>query len=754
MTNCKNNNAMKKFTIILASITLLASCEHLGPYPNKKMKMVPADDPSEVVAHETVFDQLSNKGLEDADSGPKDEFYRGTGRFVNPVVKSGKPKKSSATGKFTLNFEDAALSEVIKVILSDTLGESYMVNPKVVGKVTLQTSRPLTREELLPTLELLLQVNNAALIKDGTMFRIEPLSSALKAGVNTSVAGRGKGPSAGYQVQIMPLQYVGVEEMREILEPMVSGSAILRADKARNLLMVAGTAKELESIKQTVSTFDVDYMSGMSFGIFTLKNSDVETLNKELEAVYNLAEGSPMAGMFKLVPIERMNAILAITPQPRYLDKIKLWINRLDRAVGSAGGGVIVYRCQHVKADELAATLNEIFTGREKKTKEPTVAAGRKATKISSRNKKTKTKTKKTTRRISSSRKSSAPDISGIGDVRIIADEPNNSIVIVATPQEYETIKAVIKELDVMPLQVLIEATIIEVRLSEQTKYGVSWGLGTNRGVTSSTDKDGNITEAGGSGAARGMAQLGQLAAAAASGASTGGFSYVISNVSNTVQAAIDAFGVDDNINVLSTPSLMVLNNQEAIITVGNKVPTRTNEVTNLGAGVSNTTAVNSGIESTDTGVKLKVTPRVNANGVVIMEIEQSVKEATETKTSNIDSPTILNREINTTVAIYSGETVVLGGLIDETYSDVTTGIPWLKDLPYVGVLFGETDRKKRKSELIVLITPKVVQNKADARRETRKYQLRLPGLYEIDDNLKDISGELKQIKQKQNLPN
>ncbi len=746
---------MKKFTIILASITLLASCEHLGPYPNKKMKMVPADDPTEVTTQETVFDQLSNKGLEDADGSPKDEFYRGTGRFVNPVVKPGESKKSSATGKFTLNFEDAALSEVIKVILSDTLGESYMVNPKVVGKVTLQTSRPLTREELLPTLELLLQVNNAALIKDGSMYRIEPLSSALKAGVNTSVAGKGKAQSAGYQVQIMPLQYVGVEEMREILEPMVSGSAILRADKARNLLMVAGTAKELESIKQTVSTFDVDYMSGMSFGIFTLKNSDVETLNKELEAVYNLAEGSPMAGMFKLVPIERMNAILAITPQPRYLDKIKLWINRLDRAVGSAGGGVIVYRCQHVKADELAATLNEIFTGKEKKTKEPTVAAGRKATKINSRNKKAKTKTKKTTaRRTSSSRRSTAPDISGIGDVRIIADEPNNSIIIVATPQEYETIKAVIKELDVMPLQVLIEATIIEVRLSEQTKYGVSWGLGTNRGVTSSTDDKGKITESGGSGAARGMAQLGELAAAAASGASTGGFSYVISNVSNTVQATIDAFGVDDNINVLSTPSLMVLNNQEAIITVGNKVPTRTNEVTNLGAGVSNTTAVNSGIESTDTGVKLKVTPRVNANGVVIMEIEQSVKEATETKTSNIDSPTILNREINTTVAIYSGETVVLGGLIDETYSDVTTGIPWLKDLPYVGVLFGETDRKKKKSELIVLITPRVVQNKADARRETRKYQLRLPSLYEIDDDLKDISGELKQLKKHQNLPN
>jgi len=747
---------MKKFIIILASITLLASCEHLGPYPNKKMKMVPAEDPSDVVVQETVFDQLSNKGLEDADGGPKDEFYRGTGRFVNPVVKPGKSKKSSATGKFTLNFEDAALSEVIKVILSDTLGESYMVNPKVIGKVTLQTSRPLTREELLPTLELLLQVNNAALIKDGSMYRIEPLSSALKAGVNTSVSG--KGQSAGYQVQIMPLQYVGVEEMREILEPMVSGTAILRADKARNLLMVAGTAKELESIKQTVSTFDVDYMSGMSFGIFTLKNSDVETLNKELEAVYNLAEGSPMAGMFKLVPIERMNAILAITPQPRYLDKIKLWIKRLDRAVGSAGGGVIVYRCQHVKADELASTLNEIFTGKEKKTKEPTVAAGRKATKISSRNKKSKTKTKKTVRRTSSRGKSSAPDISGIGDVRIIADDPNNSIIIVATPQEYETIKAVIKELDVMPLQVLIEATIIEVRLTDQTKYGVSWGIGNNRGVTSSTDSNGKVTETGGSGASRGMAQLGELALAAATGASTGGFSYVISNVTNTVQAAIDAFGNGENINVLSTPSLLVLNNQEASIHVGDKVPVRGETRSFNGTAPTtdnkNNSSLVGSIDSVQTGVTLNVTPRVNANGVVIMDIVQENNNATSTTTSKIDSPTIVERKLETSIAIYSGETVVLGGLISETYNDSTTGIPWLKDLPYLGVLFGETERKKQKSELIVLITPRVIQNKADARRETRRYQLRLPGLYEIGDELKDISGELKQLKDQQNLPN
>jgi general secretion pathway protein D len=302
-----------------------------------------------------------------------------------------------------------------------------------------------------------------------------------------------------------------------------------------------------------------------------------------------------------------------------------------------------------------------------------------------------------------------------------------------------------------MPLQVLIEATIIEVRLSEQTKYGVSWGFGSaGAGTTTTTDSDGKTTTTGEL-VSKGLAQLGTLAA---TGASSGGFSYLISNASNTVQAAIDAFGKDDNINVLSSPSLLVLNNQEARINVGNQVPIRTNETTNLGSGIDNTTAVSSGIETADTGVELKVTPRVNANGVVIMEIEQSVKEAKETDSSEIVSPTILNREINTTVAVHSGETVILGGLINEKYTDDTTGIPWLKDLPYIGPLFGVTDRIKEKDELIVLITPRVVQNKEDARRVTREYQLRLPSLYEIEDNLNVISDDLKNWHDHDNNPN
>jgi general secretion pathway protein D len=550
----------------------------------------------------------------------------------------------------------------------------------------------------------------------------------------------------------MPLQYVGVEEMQDILKPMVSATAIVRVDKTRNLLMVAGTAKELEGIKQTVATFDVDYLQGMSFGIFPLHNSDVETVSKELEQIFNSAEHGPMTEMFKLIPVERMNAVLAITPQPRYLDKIKLWISRLDKTTSGAGNGVIVYRVQHIKAEELANTLNEIFAGgAKKKTKDPTVAPGRKATEISGNKK------KGSKQRTVSNKATGNAEVSGIDDVKIIADEANNTIVIVASPQEYKAIETVIKELDVMPLQVLLETTIIEVRLTDETKYGVSWAFGANGSdvTTTTTPATGNnpaTTATTGDAAGRGMAQLGALATTAAAAAGTGGFSYVMSNAANTVQAAITAFGNDDNVNVLSTPSIMVLNNQEARLHVGDTVPIRTSDLTSADSinSTNNTTNVIGSFEQEETGVTLEITPRVNASGVVIMDILQKFDQVQPTSLgrsgSNIDSPTILKRELTSSVAIHSGETVILGGVIDEKFTDVSTGIPWFKDLPYIGPVFGQVERSKVKTELIVLITPRVVQNKKDARKVTRDYQLRLPSLYEIGDDLRNSSEDLKQL--------
>jgi general secretion pathway protein D len=713
----KMKRIRRQIAVMLVGLLLLSGCEHLDPTSPTKYQL----DEDAYVVDKKANEETAAYRAESGEDPLKREtaqplvLNQGTGDFVGTIKKSQKPRLPSATGKFTLNFEEAELGEVVKVIINDTLNESYVINPKVRGKVTLQTSRPLTREELLPTLELLLQVNNAVLLKKGGIYQIEPAANALVGSGSVPITpGMGGNLPPGYQIHIIPLRFVGVTEMESIIKPMTSPAALLRVDVARNLLMVAGTEQELRGIKETINIFDVDYLQGMSFGMFPLNNVDAATVAQELEEIFELSADSPLAGMFKIVPIERLNSLLVLTPQPRYLNKAKLWISRLDKANTSASGGVIVYRVQNMKAVDLAATLNDIFISGKKKTKKVSLAPGLKAVKISSKDKKNQGNRTKQIRSVSAD----------VGDVRIIADERNNSIIIVATAQEYENIRTVIKQLDAIPLQVLIEARILAVRLDDNLRYGVEWkfknSLGSNR---------------------EGLGQLGPLIDAGL-GASTGGFSYLVKKADN-IEAIIHARAEKKNIKVLSSPSLMVLNNQEARIQVGDQVPIRTSESLNTSGGANPIQTSN--IEMRDTGVTLKVTPRVNAGGMVIMDIEQSVDTASQTNTSQIDSPTILQRSLNSTVAIHSGETVVLGGLISETYDETRTGIPWLMDIPYLGAAFSTTSRVKVRDELIVLITPQVITEMVDAKDVTREYKRKMTTIFEDISRMNDSPGTVEQ---------
>jgi len=302
--------------------------------------------------------------------------------------------------------------------------------------------------------------------------------------------------------------------------------------------------------------------------------------------------------------------------------------------------------------------------------------------------------------------------VANVGEVKIIADSANNSVVIVATAQEYGVILPIIRQLDVMPLQVLIDATIAEVTLTDKLEYGIKWYL--NQGNTTATS---NLLNA----------KLTDIASSAALATATGGLTLL--QDSGSVKVLLSAEANNNNVNVISSPSLMVLNNQEANIQVGDEVPIRTSESTNTSGSVN--PIQTSSIEQRKTGVKLTVKPRVNANGLVIMDIEQSVENAQKTVISDIDSPTIQTREITSTVAVQSGETIVLGGLIKDGDENVKSGIPFLHELPLIGPLFGSTSKNKTKTELVVLITPRVVGTQQDARLITDEFKRKLTGIYE-----------------------
>ena len=747
----------------------LGSCELMGPQTSNKQTLNPVkpDQP------DVVFKQLENKPPV-AEKPP--ELFPGNNRFVAAETTNTKRASPSGKGSYSLNFDEADLGEVAKVVLSDILGESYVLSPKVTGKVTLQTTQPLTKEELLPTLEMVLRMNNAALVKDGRIYHIEPTADAL---FTSDLSAR----AAGYQTRVIPIKNVAVQDIADIIKPLVPDKTILNVDGKRNILIAAGSADEIARVMDMIRTFDIDLLKGRSFGLFPLAHVDPKNMIEELQSIFSekgKGKGDD-SDFFKFIPIDRLNSILAVTRQAHYLDDIESWIYRLDKANTASGGGVNVYKVQHVDAKKLAATLNQIFNTSKGKDSSASVAPGEVADSISNEdssgsgssssglnNSASGMGGNSSSSGMDSSSSSmgnassnmgvfnanqteeSAGDagafalndidkdaiaglaaggnagISNVGKIKIIADEANNSIVIVASAQDYEVILPVIEQLDVMPLQVLIDATVVQVKLTNDLKYGISWYLNEGNSQT-----------------------LINSAASIAGAVTTGGLSTFYN--AGSVKALLTAEASLNNINVISSPSLMVLNNQKAKINVGDQVPVSTGSSSAPIAG--GTFQQSNTIQYKDTGVTLEVSPRVNANGLVIMKLKQivssvvPVKKADSTATQE-SSPTINKKEITSSVAIHDGETIVLGGLISDDVTDGRNGIPYLYQLPIIGSLFGATTKSDIKTELVILITPRVVKSKQDSRLISNEFKRKLTGIYKEEkaDGINNLGAQQSQF--------
>ena len=742
-------NNLKK--LIQASCLLvigltLGSCELMGNNINARLSLPTVKKTEEVIT------PVQNQPEEIKQVS---ELYPGTNRYVANINSKTKRVSPSGKGSYSLNFDEADLGEVAKVVLSDILGESYVLSPKVTGKVTLQTTEPLTKEELLPTLEMVLRMNNAALVKDGRIYHIEPTADAL---FTSDLSVR----AAGYQTRIIPVKNVAVKDIADIIKPLVHDKTILNVDDKRNILVAAGSADEIARVMDMIYTFDIDLLKGRSFGLFPLAHVDPETIIEELEGIFYQKGKGDDSEFFKFMPIARLNSVLAVTRQAHYLSDIEDWIYRLDKANTASGGGVNVYKVQHVDAKQLADTLNDIFTDGKNSNKSATVAPGETASSLSNDDS-LSTRRKDSPGLDNQSSSNSSDDtmtgtgflsvfaanqieekatlgdsatgsikVSNVGKVKIIADEPNNSVIIVASAQDYEVILPVIEQLDVMPLQVLIDATVVQVNLTDNLKYGISWYLNNGNNTT-----------------------LLGTAIPIAGAVATGGLSTFYN--AGSVKALLQAEASLDNINIISSPSLMVLNNQKAKINVGDQVPVATGSTSiPLGGGVGgNSGAISNSIQYKDTGVTLEVIPRVNANGLVIMKLKQVVSSVvpvspTGDASTQQQSPTINKKEISSSVAVADGETIVLGGLISDTITDNKKGVPFFYQLPIIGSLFGATSKNDAKSELVILITPRVVKSKQDSRVISNEFKRKLTSIYkeEVADGINNLGVEEQSIQQ------
>ncbi len=638
----------------------------------------------------------------------------GTGRLVR-TPPSVAIAKADEAGDIKLNFQNANLLEVVKVIMADMLGLNYTVDPAVKGTVSMQTTRGLRREDLIPTLEMLLRMNEAALIRDEGLYRIVPLAKALTEVRAPQLGDASTTLPPGYSVKVVPLKYISAREMAEILDPfLATESQLLRVDSNRNLLIIASASGHMENLLDLVSMFDVDRMAGMSVGLFTPDFVDVKTLSGELEQLLSDPDVGLMAGLVRFIPIERLNGLIVVATRPEHLRTVRDWVRRLDRASDSAGQRLFVYRVQHGKASELAKILGDLF--REQSASRRTdveLAPGLKKTSLGE---KPRSDQKKPGDTVVGTDKKPTPETGGSNRngvlidrnprIQIIADEPNNALLILATASEYRQILAALRQLDINPMQVLIEVTIAEISLTDKLSYGVEWffrnHFGSKVGV--------------------GTLDLGTAAGIAAPQPS---FSYALQAAAGTPQAILSLLARESNLSVISSPTLLVLNNEEATIQVGDEVPisVQQQQATNQTANIVNS------IEYRETGIVLKVKPRINSGGLVFMDVEQEASKVPDTSTTNTLTPRISQRKIKSSVAVHSGDTIILGGLIQDNRDRTEAGVPFFHKLPIVGGAFGRKEDNKSRTELIVLITPHAVKNRRTALQVTETFRRRLQQL-------------------------
>ncbi len=656
----------------------------------------------------------------------------GTGVVIAP------PKAASVVAGTSagLKFEGAPLADVVQVVLREIAKVNYVLHPPINGVVTLATQGNVSADQAILLLEYALQANGYLLAQDtrGTYHVGKPeVIKGIVPAVRQVIKNTALPP--GYGAIIIPLTYIGAGEMATILRPLAPPDAILRVDVLRNMLVMVGSRTQAEGWLDLVATFDVDILKGMSVGVFPLKHITTKDIDAALRVLSSVASGTattaaPTAanratpvsqaamaanlpanaalyGALRVFPMDSLNSVLVVTPRAAYLEEARLWIEKLDKpGINGSESQLFVYPVQNGSAAHLANVLNGLFgtaTTSSGATANSGVAPGLSQSSGST----SSASLSGSTSALASSAGRSNILGSGVtsltlnAGLRVIADEINNAVLVYSNPGEYAKVEATLKRLDVPPTQVLIEASIIEVTLSDDLKYGLQW-------IFSDSNRNG-VTGSG----------VLSTAAGAVLGATPAGFSYTLRNSFGDVKAVLNALAEKSLVKVISSPSIMVLNNHTASIVVGNQQPVRVGETITTGGNIT------TNIQYKDTGISLSVTPSVNAGNMVTMQLNQAVNDVGQVDIAT-GQRSFLQRQIGSKVAVRSGETLVLGGLIRDNATSGKSGLPLLKDIPLLGSLFGANNTNNNRTELLVIITPQVVRSDNDLRDLTASMRLKM----------------------------
>lgn len=689
------------------------------------------------------------------------------GKEITEIAETrSQPATSGGTtgGGYDLNFENTPIPTVAKVMIGDILNEGYTIDPRVQGTISLVSVRPVPKSDIAFVLENALRLCGVALLHDNAGYRVTQRDMALGEGrVESATA-----TEPGYGVSVVPLQYVSAQTVMKLMDSFVTKPGSVRADGPHNLLLIQGTGSERRAAVDTAMSFDADWMRGQSVGIYPISNSAPEPIIAELEKIMDSGDSGLSQSVVKFQPVSRLNAILVVSRKPALLHTASTWIRRLDQA-DTARTSVHVYRVKYGEAKQIARVLTAMFIGGLSSSLDSAdnqLAPGSGSSLTSGIDKLSANANSPSSAGGSGSRSRSgtggagdssgakpltASSGTGIGagtstsvgsdalsgggggngqplmqGVRITPDVVNNTLLIYADQANYKIIEATLHQVDQPQLQVAIDATIAEVTLTNELSYGVqsyltskNLGLKANQGSILNTQSgSAPIPSSSGTDAA---AAAGSIANAFINRALPG-FNFLVGSEAQP-SVILDALHAVTSVKVLSNPSLVVINNQMATLQVGDTVPISTGTATVLN---SNNNVVNS-IDYRNTGVILRVSPRININGNVRLEVEQEISSVQPTATSTL-TPTVAERRVKSSISVASGQTVLLAGLISEQQSGGRNGIPLLDEIQGFGDAFAHQRKKGTRTELIIFIRPQIIRDGTDAHHVAEELRTKLRG--------------------------
>ena len=661
---------------------------------------------------------------------------------------AGEPRPPSAPGEevsrvdegYDINFQNADVSAVAKVILGDLLRLTYSVDPRVQGTLSLSSGRPIARQDLMPMFESAVKIVNANVVRESGIYKVVPIGEALG---NGEVDSQGR-LTPGYGISVLPLRFVSAQTVLRAIDSFAAKPGQARVEPSRNLLLVQGSSAERQSAIDAALALDVDWMKNQAVGVFPVRNASPDTIINELRNVFDAGREGAGQHAVRFQPINRLNAVLAVGQSPRVIEQVRTWVARLDRA-DYDNTTVRVYKLRYGNAKQIAAILRDVFTGsgaqsagnQDLSQLTPGTSFTRQSSFGTSNQQGGTSTTSTQTQQINTptfggggagdpqagagrvgepadsrggtrgGSGATGVDLAGLStstggnagpaplpNVRITADVANNSLLIYASRDQYKLVERAIFELDKAPVQVAIDVTVAEVTLKNDLQYGVQYyfsisGNGDRKGTIAFSAGDALKPVIGGPGA------------------------HFLLGTNKNPRIVIDALRSVTDVKVLSAPALVVLDNQPAVLQVGDQVPVisgRAQDVSAPGAPVVQN------VERHDTGVILKVIPRVNANGVVNLDVSQEVSAVVPSTAASDLGPTISQRRVQSSVAVASGQTVLLGGLISSNQNNTRDSIPILGDIKGpIGDLFATTSKKNDRTELIVFIRPQIIRDGLDA---------------------------------------